>query len=693
MGWRGGRGGDRAGDRSGTPGRRLPETDVGITEYIRAEAGFHGLIKCRYSDFHVSEIAPNGDITKLTDLSPPIPTNQDKNQEEDEELNVLSKYNTEILSVEMWDKINAVALAKPQTPQKVEIDVTEMQKDQRTKIHDSVKKAFGKKIIGSTVTLDNKKFIVFTTYSKEARTDTREKWTWNGDYVHFILYKENCDTMEAVSLVAERLNMKHIKPAFFGYCGTKDRRGKTSQWISIKKVDPIKIINRCRAIHNITVGNFEFKNHNLKLGDLKGNRFKIALRNVTATDEVVQSAVESLRDNGFINYYGLQRFGSRADIPTSAIGKRLLQGNFEEAVKLILTPQGPFYKYLKIYKETENAQDALQGLNSHTSLEIKLLAAIKKEEINGSPKNFVSALNKIPRNTRLLYIHSYQSLIWNKCVSERLRRFGFKSHVGDLVLLNSADLPEEVNDVADDVIKYEDEDEESLKDNAETSPQIEMKENTDEVVHNSASAIKNLQVKMLTEEDVSSGNYTILDIVMPLPGFNIEYPSNMKEYYEQLLVEDGLTLQLKQKNKSYSLSGTYRHLVKKPENLSWKFMRYSDPVADLISSDLDELRRRDTVKNVPDGKFKALILEFNLSASTYATMALRELLKQDTSSEAQAQNNDYHLEVSEDKKKTDVCHLEKLDVVEELLSNIDSSNEKRKIDDEDQIECKKIKTE
>jgi hypothetical protein len=42
-----------------------------------------------------------------------------------------------------------------------------MQKDQRTKIHDSVKKAFGKKIIGSTVSTDDKKFIVFTTYSKE----------------------------------------------------------------------------------------------------------------------------------------------------------------------------------------------------------------------------------------------------------------------------------------------------------------------------------------------------------------------------------------------------------------------------------------------------------------------------------------------------------------------------------------------
>lgn len=42
-----------------------------------------------------------------------------------------------------------------------------MHKDQRTKIHDSVKKAFGKKIFSSTITKDDKKFIVFATFSKE----------------------------------------------------------------------------------------------------------------------------------------------------------------------------------------------------------------------------------------------------------------------------------------------------------------------------------------------------------------------------------------------------------------------------------------------------------------------------------------------------------------------------------------------
>ena len=37
------------------------------------------------------------------------------------------------------------------------------------------------------------------------------------------------------------------------------------------------------------------------------------------------------------------------------------------------------------------------------------------------------------------------------------------------------------------------------------------------------------------------------------------------------------------------MSGAYRHVVICPTDVSWRCVRYTDPFADLIPSDLDEL--------------------------------------------------------------------------------------------------------
>ena len=58
-----------------------------------------------------------------------------------------------------------------------------------------------------------------------------------------------------------------------------------------------------------------------------------------------------------------------------------------------------------------------------------------------------------------------------------------------------------------------------------------------------------MPVKILTQEDVDSGQYSILNIIMPLPGYLVDYPPNMIEFYEEELTKVGLTLEMRHKIK------------------------------------------------------------------------------------------------------------------------------------------------
>ena len=78
------------------------------------------------------------------------------------------------------------------------------------------------------------------------------------------------------------------------------------------------------------------------MGDLNGNRFSLTLRDVEPQDsELIEKTLTCFNENGFINYFGMQRFGTLS-IPTHVIGIALLNGNWKEAVDLLLMekPQG-----------------------------------------------------------------------------------------------------------------------------------------------------------------------------------------------------------------------------------------------------------------------------------------------------------------------------------------------------------------
>jgi tRNA pseudouridine13 synthase len=91
------------------------------------------------------------------------------------------------------------------------------------------------------------------------------------------------------------------------------------------------------------------------------------------------------------------------------------------------------------------------------------------------------------------------------------------------------------------------------------------------------------KVKVLTQDDVASGRYSIFDVVMPVPGFGTQFPLHScgKQLVSRLVTEDGMDADevwMQRRHRDQALVGTYRHLLKRAQNVSWDVVSYADPL-------------------------------------------------------------------------------------------------------------------
>jgi tRNA pseudouridine13 synthase len=102
---------------------------------------------------------------------------------------------------------------------------------------------------------------------------------------------------------------------------------------------------------------------------------------------------------------------------------------------------------------------------------------------------------------------------------------------------------------------------------------------------------------------------------------------------------DILVMDYIEKKRDFSLGGDYRNILVKPKELSYKLVAYSssESAKDLTKSDWDVMQERlklaggeeaktDNEGESGSGELRALVIEYSLPSSAYATMALREVL-------------------------------------------------------------------
>ena len=603
------------------------EKEIGITEFTNTAKGFKGIHKQRFSDFVVREVDIYGNIVYLKELS--------GHELESKYFNTNINDNVIISS----SSSNALELANTTCSQlktylsdTISIDetlVTKLinyiescinrsddcedsftafscaNKESRTEMHKCIRNNVGQYIETDTIIINDIQHLrLYAKHKLKKSTGStygdsslikRDKQQWPkelGDYLQFTLLKENIDTMSACNILGKTFR---LKPNNIGYNGTKDKRAVTTQKVTVYRRRPSEIerMNKFKHPPTIRVGDFEYVKDEAKLGQHTGNHFEIVLRAIDQTDEIIEHACNQLLQYGFINYFGLQRFG-KGGTKSHIIGKALYLSEWKMACDMLFTIVPSDRQEIQDVKKLYHSHDykeALKIIPSSLHSEKTVLESLVKE-----PKNYYSAYNRIVKNNRLICIHAYQSYVWNIVVSERIRLYGMNCIVGDLV---------------------------SLDDN-----------NVDNDEFN---------IRVLTQNDIDLNTYKMSNVVLPVPGYDVILPSNsIKDIYTKVLEKDGLSFEHFSKcDGNYRSKGTYRYIIQYPKSFEYSISSYNNPDDEINFTELTKMRQNsnDILKGANDtliDKFngrRAVTLKFTLMPGIYATMLLREITKESTETE------------------------------------------------------------
>lgn len=254
-----------------------------------------------------------------------------------------------------------------------------------------------------------------------------------GSYTWVVVEKRGLDTISLVILLSRRLG---VKLSDVSYGGLKDANAVTTQIISIRGITPMHLNGLSLGSRVKIITSFSM-DRAFTPSEIWGNEFTITVRGAKADDSVINCFLNQIRERGLPSYYSYQRFGLKR--PNShIIGKFIIKGDYEGAVKELLTKPYPYEE------ETVKRARELAGRGEYSkALELMprsikyLPERLMLRQLITDPGNYMNALSKLPINLLKLYIEAYQSYLFNKALSLRIGR-GIpinRAIDGDLVVL------------------------------------------------------------------------------------------------------------------------------------------------------------------------------------------------------------------------------------------------------------------
>ncbi|AMK16374.1 tRNA pseudouridine(13) synthase TruD [Methanobrevibacter olleyae] len=296
-----------------------------------------------------------------------------------------------------------------------------------------------------------------------------------GPNIYIWIEKLGRTTLDVLLDIARDL---HIDRKRMGFAGMKDKKAITRQWICIANMDSDEQFSEVESLAG-TIHNTEFLKvlrgrKKLRMGQLKGNKFRILVKEIDGMDsedenirrEAIEDAakradaiLKTLEKTGVPNYFGWQRFG-KPRTNTHLVGEALIQNDLKEAVRRYIgNPHEGESEDTRLARQAYDDGDlekSLELMHPGMRYEKMMLNALIKEEkrairkiaekegididdldkskVELSDKAYKNAIHALPKPLQRMFVHAYQSYLFNAAVSERVAMGMDKYIEGDIVI-------------------------------------------------------------------------------------------------------------------------------------------------------------------------------------------------------------------------------------------------------------------